>query len=114
MSTHCQLFAYDSVNVPAGTTLSAVAKAAGATLEDIRDLNPHYLRGVTPPDETSEVRVPVGTAQGFAVAISAIPESERTGWRVQRIGSLRSAQSIADDAGDSGESAALDEPEAVV
>jgi membrane-bound lytic murein transglycosylase D len=92
-------FAYDSVDVPAGTSLSAVAKAAGVKLDDIRDLNPHYLRGVTPPDETSEVRVPVGTAQGFAVAMSGLPESERTGWRMQRITSLRSAQSIADEAG---------------
>lgn len=92
-------FVYDSVDVPGGTSLAAVAKAAGVSLDDVRDLNPHYLRGVTPPDERSEVRVPVGSAAGFGAALSAMPESERMGWRMQRIASLRSAQSIADEAG---------------
>ncbi len=92
-------FAYDSVSVVGGTPLAVVARAAGASLDDIRDLNPHFLRGVTPPDEVSEVRVPVGAGTNFNAVFNALPESERLGWRTERVTSLRSAQSIADDAG---------------
>lgn len=92
-------FAYDSVTVVGGTPLAAIAKAAGVGLDELRDLNPHFLRGVTPPDEVSEVRVPVGTGAGFNAAFNALPEQERIGWRTERIPTLRSAQSIADAAG---------------
>ncbi len=93
------VFAYDSVNVVGGTPLAAVAKASGVAVDAIRDLNPHFLRGVTPPDEVSEMRVPVGVGATFNAAFNALPESERRGWRTERISSLRSAQSIADGAG---------------
>ncbi|MDZ7632291.1 MAG: transglycosylase SLT domain-containing protein [Gemmatimonadaceae bacterium] len=92
-------FAYDSVDVVGGTPLAAVAKAAGVSLEDVQELNPHFLRGVTPPDEVTEVRVPVGKAEGFNAAFNALPETERLGWRTERVARLRSAQSIADEAG---------------
>lgn len=92
-------FAYDSVTVVGGTPLVAVSKASGTTIDEIRDLNPHFLRGATPPDEDSEVRIPVGRGPTFAAAFAALPDSERIGWRVERIGTLRSAQSIADEAG---------------
>jgi membrane-bound lytic murein transglycosylase D len=92
-------FEYDSVNVAGGTPLASVAKAAGTTIDVVRDLNPHYLRGVTPPGEESEVRIPVGAAGTFATNFGALPDSERIGWRTQRIGSLRSAQAVAADAG---------------
>jgi membrane-bound lytic murein transglycosylase D len=64
---------FESVYVPRSTPLSAVAEAAHATIDEIRDLNPQYLRGVTPPDREAEVRVPVGAAQSFTLAAAAIP-----------------------------------------
>lgn len=92
-------YLYDSVNVGGGTSLAAVAKASGATLDEIRDLNPHFLRGVTPPDEVSEVRVPIGASAGFDSAMKAMSASDRMGWREQRMASTRSLQSIAEEAG---------------
>lgn len=92
-------FTYDSVNVGGGTPLAAVSRASGTSIDEIRDLNPHFIRGVTPPDEVSEVRIPVGAGPTFAAAFAALPEGDRVGWRVERIGKLRSAQSIADEAG---------------
>ena len=71
-------FAYDSVSVPALTPLSAISIASGAPLAALRDLNPHYLRGVTPPDRVSTVRVPVGAAGSFGDRFAAVAESERT------------------------------------
>ncbi len=92
-------YLYDSVNVGGGTSMAAVARAARTTLDDIRDLNPHFLRGVTPPDEVSEVRVPVGASASFDSMMKAMPASERLGWREARIATSRSLQSIADEAG---------------
>jgi membrane-bound lytic murein transglycosylase D len=92
-------YAYDSVNVSGGTSMAAVARASRATLEEIRDLNPHFLRGVTPPNEVSEVRVPIGASVMFDSVLKAMPASERLGWRESRMESTRSLQAIADDAG---------------
>lgn len=68
---------FDEVTVPGSTELHAVARAADTTIEEIKALNPHYIKGMTPPGRDSEVRVPVGAAEGFQVAFSAIPKSER-------------------------------------
>ncbi len=92
-------YLYDSVNVSGGTTMAAIARASGTTLDAIRDLNPHFLRGVTPPNEISEVRVPVGASRTFDSVLKVMPESERIGWHEQRIGTTRSVQAIAEDAG---------------
>jgi membrane-bound lytic murein transglycosylase D len=59
-------FAYDSVRVGPLVPLAAVAEAAHATREQLLDLNPHLLRGVTPPGAASLVRVPVGAGEATA------------------------------------------------
>jgi membrane-bound lytic murein transglycosylase D len=72
-------FAYDSVRVGPGIPLAAIAKAARARVADIQDLNPHILRGVTPPRDSALVRVPVGRAEEFADAMAEIPKEDRVG-----------------------------------
>jgi len=69
-------FAYDSVRVRGGTPIAAIAKAAHASTGDLLDLNPHLLRGMTPPRETFLVRVPLGAAAGFDSAFAALPDAE--------------------------------------
>ena len=71
------IFAYDSVSVAASTPLMAAAKAAGATLSEMRDLNSALLRGVTPPRASWWLRVPVGKAEVFDAAYEALPEEDR-------------------------------------
>jgi membrane-bound lytic murein transglycosylase D len=68
-------YVFDTVRVPAATPLSAVAVASGATLAEVADLNRHLLRGMTPPEGPSLVRVPVGRAAGFAVKLDALDDS---------------------------------------
>lgn len=70
-------FKYDSVRVPALTSLGVVARASGSTIEEIRDLNPHLLRGATPVQWTGHVRVPEGRASGFDSVWAALPDAER-------------------------------------
>jgi membrane-bound lytic murein transglycosylase D len=74
-------FAYDSVRVGPETSLAAIAGAAGATREQMLDLNGHLLRGATPPRDSSVVRLPVGTAAAFANSFSDVPEAERRAFR---------------------------------
>jgi membrane-bound lytic murein transglycosylase D len=75
------LYAYDSLQVDAGTSLSAVATAAGASAADVGDLNPALLRGITPPDAAVWVRLPVGTAEAAGEALAAMPPELRRGYR---------------------------------
>ena len=72
-------FTYDSVAVPGATPLAAIARATGVPVRDIADLNPQFLRGMTPPGAASPVRVPAGQGDGFAGRLAALPESVRRG-----------------------------------
>jgi membrane-bound lytic murein transglycosylase D len=78
---------FETVEVPDATSFDVLAEAAGVTEADILLLNPQYLRRVTPPKQSVEVRVPSGTGERFTVAYAAVPASERVTWlehRVQR------------------------------
>ena len=72
---------YDSVRVPQKTPLAAIAKAARASTRDIMELNPHLLRGMTPPRDSYQVRIPTGSAAGFDSAFAALPEDDRVATR---------------------------------
>ncbi len=88
-------FVYDSVRVPAATPLTAIARAAHASPEEILDLNPHLLRGMTPPRERYLVRVPVGAAAGFSEAFDALPDAVRDATRTVRTRTGDTAASLA-------------------
>ena len=75
-------FAYDSARVGPLVPLSAVAKAAGATVQTVVELNSHLLRGMTPPRTTSIVRIPSGTRARFDSAFATLPAEELKGARV--------------------------------
>ncbi|HEX6600116.1 MAG TPA: transglycosylase SLT domain-containing protein [Gemmatimonadaceae bacterium] len=70
-------FTYDSVMVPAATPLAAIAKATGSSVAAIRELNPQILRGMTPPRVSYMMRIPVGTAEGFASRLDSLPDEDR-------------------------------------
>jgi peptidoglycan lytic transglycosylase D len=53
-------YRYESVFVPGGTTLFSIADALEIEVSELVGLNPHLMRGVTPPDEIYGVRIPVG------------------------------------------------------
>lgn len=71
---------YDIVQVPDATSLDVIASAAGVTQDEIAELNPQILRGVTPPGERYSLRVPAGTAHRFATNYASVPPSERVTW----------------------------------
>ena len=75
-------FAYDSVRVPASTPLVVIAKAAGSSIPEIRDLNPHLLRGMTPPRIAYQVRIPPGSGETFDSLFAEIPKAAKVATRV--------------------------------
>ena len=84
-------FEYDSVNVGRAVPLTAIARASGTTLEVIQDLNPHILRGMTPPTgrDSNQVRIPVGTRSHFDSAYATLREEDVTG--VYRVKATRTS-----------------------
>ena len=70
-------FVFDEITVPDATGLDVVANLADTTVRALLELNPQYIRGVTPPRRTSIVRVPLGTGTAVAQLYAALPVSER-------------------------------------
>jgi membrane-bound lytic murein transglycosylase D len=80
-------FAYDSVWVGGRVPLTLIANASGSTLASIQELNPHMLRGMTPPMSASDsikVRIPTGTRAQFDSMYALLPAEERLGARTIR------------------------------
>ena len=75
----------DSVRPGHPIDLHLVSDATGASLEDLRLLNPEMLRNVTPNDAGFELKLPVGTAQKFREKIAQVPEEKWTSWRLHEV-----------------------------
>ncbi len=91
---------YDTVHVREAIDLKALAKAAGVTELEVKDLNPELLQPSTPPAElcSSEgycLRLPVGTSPNFYDKLAAIPVSERRPWLVHTVERGETMRSIA-------------------
>ncbi|MBS1241478.1 MAG: hypothetical protein H6R40_905, partial [Gemmatimonadetes bacterium] len=74
-------FPQDSILVPDMTGLDVIARLAGVPTSAIQELNPHYIRQVTPPDTRSVVRLPAGTMERVTVAYASLPAKERVAFR---------------------------------
>lgn len=57
---------WEEVTVPPATSLELIAERVGASLAELRDLNPHFLLNRTPNNRDYAVRVPLGTAPRLA------------------------------------------------
>jgi membrane-bound lytic murein transglycosylase D len=63
----------DEVQVPAGTRLSLVAEAVGVSENELKRLNPHLVRAMTPPGKKAyAVRVPRGRTERYAANIAGV------------------------------------------
>ena len=80
-------FAYEEVEVPAGTSFATVAHAAGTKPEVIEALNPDLFRARTPPDRgASKVRLPPGTASVYAASFDKTRDADKLETVVLRFG----------------------------
>lgn len=64
---------HDEVQVPAGTRLSVVAQSVGVSENELKRLNPHLVRSMTPPGKKAyPVRVPRGRTERFAANFDTV------------------------------------------
>jgi membrane-bound lytic murein transglycosylase D len=90
-----EALAYDSVIVPDATGLDVIARLADTNLAALRELNPQYLRLVTPPRQTSVIRLPVGLGSVTAARYAAMPVKSRINYVEHVVLRGQSASSIA-------------------
>lgn len=89
-------YAYDSVFVPPATAVAALTYITGAPLDSLKEHNPHLIRGTTPPDADSWVRVPVGYArESFATDLLALPDSVRAAYTPVKVKKATTLASMA-------------------
>ncbi len=68
---------FDEVTVPDATGLDVLARLADTTVAALLELNPHFVRGMTPPGRSALVRVPRGTGARVAERFADLPINER-------------------------------------
>lgn len=77
---------YERIAVSNATDLNLVATCAGVDGSAVAALNPHLLRGATPPDAKDyPVYVPAGTADKALRELAKVPASQRLTWRRHRV-----------------------------
>lgn len=69
-SASLEPYEYETVFVPARTTLTSIARTLSIDVSELRTLNPHLTLGVTPPGEIFGVRIPVGRSATVMDALS--------------------------------------------
>ena len=69
---------WETITVPTSTDLAVIADAAEVPVETVRALNPHLLRGRTPPGEVNfPVHIPAGRVQRFTENYYRMAPAER-------------------------------------
>ncbi|MEE8199808.1 MAG: LysM peptidoglycan-binding domain-containing protein [Candidatus Acidoferrales bacterium] len=77
---------FERVAVKRPTDLRRIAEVIDVDVSVLRELNPHLLRGVTPPDYPGfELYVPPGTAEILRAELPKLPEAERVLWARHRV-----------------------------
>jgi len=69
--------AFDEVTVPDATGLDVIARLADTTVAALLELNPQFVRGVTPPGRSVVVRVPRGHGTVVAERYDSLPVTDR-------------------------------------
>ena len=68
---------FDEILIPDATGLDVIARLADTTPAAILELNPQFVRGVTPPGRAVTVRVPRGTGTEVAERYTSLPVTQR-------------------------------------
>lgn len=72
---------YDEVVIEESTDLRLVARCAGCTYEEIKELNPELRRWVTPPQiKNYTLRIPLGKKEAFLANFAAVPPEQKIKW----------------------------------
>lgn len=81
---------YDEVSVKTQTDLEVVTQCARAQYEEIVNLNPKYIHGITPPHERNHiVRVPSRQGKKFLAAFAKLPVHKRVSKQIHVVSDTR-------------------------
>lgn len=86
---------FDEVTVPDATSVDVIADAADTRQELIESLNPQLVRGFTPPNRETIVRVPEGRGPIFEENYALIPPDRRVSFLEHRVQSGETFSHIA-------------------
>jgi len=86
---------FDEVSVPDATGLDVLARLADTTVAAMLELNPQFVRGITPPQRAVIVRVPRGMGARVAERYNDLPVNERITFVDHYVTSGQSLSSIA-------------------
>jgi membrane-bound lytic murein transglycosylase D len=86
---------FDEIVVLDATALEVVAQSAGVELREVRELNPHLLRGYTPAGQATRLRIPAGTLETFEAAHAEIPAPGRAPFVEHRVSAGETLLAIA-------------------
>jgi membrane-bound lytic murein transglycosylase D len=84
---------YETVELESPTNLALVADATGATVEQLRELNPALLKSIAPAGYS--LHVPVGASEPLAAVLNRIPSANRGSWRAHRVSSGETLMMVA-------------------
>jgi len=74
-------YAYDEVVISNSTDLRLIARSAGCSYEEVKELNPSLRRWITPPQEDNYVlRIPSGKKETFLANYAAVPSDQKIRW----------------------------------
>lgn len=79
---------WDEAPVVEPTDLEVLARAAGTSIEEIRELNPELRRWCTPPATAARpylVRIPRGTRETFLANLAKVAPRERLTYQIHRV-----------------------------
>ena len=68
---------FDEVTVADATGLDVIARLADTTVATLLELNPQFVRGITPPGRNVVVRVPRGRGTAVAQRYDSLPVTDR-------------------------------------
>ncbi len=68
---------FDEVSIPDATGLDVLARLADTTVDAFLELNPQFVRGITPPGRSVTVRVPRGRGTLVAARFDTLPVTDR-------------------------------------
>lgn len=87
---------YDLFPVDTAVNLTALAKACGISLDELRDYNPELIRGCTPPNYGRyQVKIPYGSFETVAYNFSILTDEEKAPFLVHTVSRGESISLIA-------------------
>jgi membrane-bound lytic murein transglycosylase D len=89
-------FKYDEIVLEESTDLRLIARCAGCTYQEIKELNPEIRRWVTPPHFSKyTLRIPSGKKEAFLENFAMVPSEQKIKWERHEVKGGETLSSLA-------------------